>query len=33
VCQSTVAEAIKAHEWVLTWLNRITWIRERCRDL
>ena len=33
--RSTVAEAIKALEWagVLTWQNRITRIRERCRDL
>jgi hypothetical protein len=32
---STVAEAIKALEFagVLTWQNRITRIRERCRDL
>ena len=31
----TVAEALKALEWagVLTWQNRITRIRERCRDL
>jgi hypothetical protein len=30
-----MAEAIKALEWagVLTWQNRITRIRERCRDL
>jgi hypothetical protein len=35
VARSTVAEAIKALEWagVLTWQNRITRIRERCRDL
>jgi hypothetical protein len=33
--RSTVAEAIKALEFagVLTWQNRITRIRERCRDL
>jgi hypothetical protein len=33
--RSTVAEAIKALEWagVLTWQNRITRVRERCRDL
>ena len=33
--RSTVAEALKALEWagVLTWQNRITRIRERCRDL
>ena len=33
--RSTVAEAIKALECagVLTWQNRITRIRERCRDL
>jgi hypothetical protein len=35
VARSTVAEAIKALEFagVLTWKNRITRIRERCRDL
>jgi hypothetical protein len=35
VARSTVAEAIKALEFagVLTWQNRITRIRERCRDL
>jgi hypothetical protein len=35
VARSTVAEAIKALEWagVLTWQNRITRVRERCRDL
>jgi Helix-turn-helix domain len=33
--RSTVAEALKALEWagILTWQNRITRIRERCRDL
>jgi Helix-turn-helix domain len=33
--RSTVAEAIKALEFagVLTWQNRITRVRERCRDL
>jgi Helix-turn-helix domain len=33
--RSTVAEALKALEWagVLTWQNRITRIREHCRDL
>ena len=33
--RSTVAEALKALEFagVLTWQNRITRIRERCRDL
>lgn len=33
--RSTVAAAIKALEWcgVLSWENRITRIRERCRDL
>jgi hypothetical protein len=33
--RSTVAEALKALEWagVLSWQNRITRIRERCRDL
>ena len=33
--RSTVAEAVKALEWagVLTWQNRITRVRERCRDL
>ena len=33
--RSTVAEALKTLEWagVLTWQNRITRIRERCRDL
>jgi hypothetical protein len=33
--RSTVAEAIKVLEWagILTWQNRITRIRERCRDL
>jgi Helix-turn-helix domain len=33
--RSTVAEALKALEWagVLTWQNRITRVRERCRDL
>ena len=33
--RSTVAEAIKALEWagVLTWQNRVTRVRERCRDL
>jgi hypothetical protein len=33
--RSTVAEALKALEWagVLTWQNRITRTRERCRDL
>ena len=35
VARSTVAEAIKALEFagVLTWQNRITRVRERCRDL
>jgi hypothetical protein len=35
VARSTVAAAIKALEFagVLTWQNRITRIRERCRDL
>jgi hypothetical protein len=35
VARSTVAEAIKALEFagVLTWQNRITRIREQCRDL
>src|SRR5215472_12226756 len=33
--RSTVAEALKALEWagVLSWQNRITRVRERCRDL
>ena len=33
--RSTVAEALKTLEWagVLTWQNRITRIREQCRDL
>jgi hypothetical protein len=33
--RSTVAEALRVLEWagVLTWQNRITRIRERCRDL
>jgi|SRR4051794_11843087 len=33
--RTTVYEALKALEWagVLTWQNRITRMRERCRDL
>jgi hypothetical protein len=33
--RSTVAEALKVLEWagVLTWQNRVTRIREHCRDL